>query len=71
MRVLNEGVANGDGGSFTAVRGAELVENIADMVLGSFGANEKLRGDFHVGQSLAEEFQNFPLPSGKIKRARR
>src|SRR5260370_18543619 len=63
---------SGYGGDFEATSQGELAQDVAHVVLGSFGGDEQLFGDLRVSQPLADEIDNLPLaPAEGRQRVRR
>src|SRR5260370_14256347 len=52
----------GYGGDFEATSQGELAQDVAHVVLGSFGGGEQLFGDLCVIHPLAHEIDHLPLP---------
>ena len=57
--LIDEAVVDGVEGQFEAVRDAELIEDIVEVVLYSLLADEELLADFAVAETLSHELDDF------------
>src|SRR5260370_16391266 len=63
---------HGYGGDLEAASQGELAQDVAHVVLGSFGGDEQLLADLDVSQPLADEIDYLPLaPAEGRQRVRR
>jgi hypothetical protein len=67
MVALDPALADGDGGRLAPIGGAQLAQDVADVVLGGLGADEQPLGDLGIGQPLGEEAEDFLFPPGQIE----
>jgi hypothetical protein len=59
--LIDEAVMNGVERQFEAIRDAELIENIVQVIFYGLLRNEKFFADFFVAESLGHQLHNFFL----------